>query len=89
MRFLTGTDIQREVVKIMSRTGEVMAAVAYWGAGASERTGITRKKHRNKARVICDLLSGACNPAEVEKLMKLGVQVKNFGPPPRQGLDRR
>ncbi len=78
MRFLTGTDIQREVVKIMSRTGEVMAAVAYWGDGASERTGITRKKHRNKARVICDLLSGACNPAEVEKLMKLGVQVKTL-----------
>ena len=78
MRFLTGTDIQREVVKIMSRTGEVMVAVAYWGDGASKRTGITRKKHRNNVRVICDLLSGACNPAEVEKLMKLGVQVKTL-----------
>ena len=78
MRFLTGTDIQREVVKIMSRTGEVMAAVAYWGDGASQRTGITKKKSRNKARIICDLLSGACNPAEIEKLMKLGVQVKTL-----------
>ena len=78
MRLLTGTDVHREVVRIMSRTGEVMAAVAYWGDGASERTGITRKKSRNKARVICDLLSGACNPAEIDKLMKLGVQVKTL-----------
>ena len=75
MRFLTGTEIQHEVMKIMSRTGDVTAAVAYWGEGASERTGIAKNKKRNKARIICDLLSGACNPAEIEKLMQLGVQV--------------
>ena len=78
MRFLTGTDIHREVVNIMSRTGEVMAAVAYWGSGASELTGIARKKNRKKTRIICDLLSGSCNPAEIEKLMKFGVQVKTL-----------
>ena len=43
MRFLTGTDIQRHVNKIARRTGDVRAAVAYWGKGAAERTGIARK----------------------------------------------
>ena len=75
MRFLTGTDIQHEVTNILSRSGDVMAAVAYWGEGASERTGIAKNKRRNKARIIRDLLSGACNPAEIERLMHLGVQV--------------
>lgn len=78
VRLLTGTEIQHEVANIMSRTGKVMAAVAYWGEGASERTGIARNKRRNKAQVICDLLSGACNPAEIEKLMRLDVQVKTL-----------
>ena len=78
MRFLTGTEIQHEVANIMSRTGEVMAAVAYWGEGASDRTGIAKNKKRKKARIICDLLSGACNPAEIERLMQLGVQVKTL-----------
>ena len=78
MRFLTGADIQTEVRAIASRTGEVLAAVAYWGSGASDRTALTQHDRPVNVRVICDLLSGACNPAEIEVLRKLGVTVKTL-----------
>ena len=78
MRFLTGTDIQRHVHKIARRTGDVSAAVAYWGKGAAERTGIARKRNPGRIRVICDLLSGSCNPTEIESLLELGVHVKTL-----------
>ena len=78
MRFLTGTEIQRHVKTIMSRSGNVMAAVAYWGTGAAERTGIARKRSPRKMRIICDLLSGSCNPEEIEKLMQRGIHVKTL-----------
>ena len=78
MRFLAGADIQTQVRTIASRTGEVMAAVAYWGSGAAERTGLTQHGRPASVRVICDLLSGACNPAEIEALTALGVTVKTL-----------
>ena len=78
MRFLAGADIQTQVRRIASGTGEVMAAVAYWGSGAAERTGLTEHDRPASVRVICDLLSGACNPAEIEVLTELGVSVKTL-----------
>ena len=76
MRFLAGADIQAQVRTIASRTGEVMAAVAYWGNGAAERTGLTQHDRPENVRIICDLLSGACNPDEIEALMQRGFCVK-------------
>ena len=76
MRFLTGADIQTEVKTISSRSGEVMAAVAYWGRGAIELTGLTEHEHPANVRIICDLLSGACNPDEIEALKQRGFRVK-------------
>ena len=78
MRFLSGPDIQEQVRQLTSRSGEVMAAVAYWGKGAAERTGLTDRDRSAGVRVICDLLSGACNPAEIEKLARRGVSVKTL-----------
>ena len=78
MRFLTGAGIQTQVRRIASRTGEVMAAVAYWGSGAAARTGITEHDRPESVRIICDLLSGACNPDEIEALTKLGFSVKTL-----------
>ncbi len=77
MRFLTGASIQRHVSRIVRRTADVSAAVAYWGTGAAERTGM-RKRNPGRVRVICDLLSGACNPSEIETLLGLGVQVRTL-----------
>ena len=78
MRFLAGVDIQTQVRTITSRTGEVMAAVAYWGSGAAERTGLTEHDRPASVRAICDLLSGACNPDEIETLMQLGLSVRTL-----------
>ena len=78
MRFLTGTDIQAQVRNIASRPGPLMVAVAYWGKGATELTGLAERDDPAGVRVICDLLSGACNPAEVETLARRGVNVRTL-----------
>lgn len=78
MRFLSGPDIQAQVRQLMSRPGEVMAAVAYWGKGAAQRTGLTDKDRPSCVRLICDLLSGSCNPAEIQTLADLGVSVRTL-----------
>lgn len=78
MRFLTGPEIQAEVKRMTARTGEVMAAVAYWGTGAAERTGLAYVRDAASVRIICDLLSGACKPDEIERLMNLGVCVRTL-----------
>ena len=62
MRLLAGTDIQAQVRQLASGSGEVMAAVAYWGKGAAKQTGLAQHKNPKTVRVICDLLSGSCNP---------------------------
>ena len=78
MRFLSGAEIQQQVRQLVSRAGEVSAAVAYWGKGATERTGLAENGRPETVRVICDLLSGACNPDEVETLARLGVTVRTL-----------
>lgn len=69
MRFLSDGQILEEVCKLIRQEGNVMAAVAYWGRGAKEQTGITLKKN-GSVKILCDLFSGACNPDEIEKLVK-------------------
>ena len=79
MRFLKGTEIQQQVKRLSDRSGELMAAVAYWGKDGAKLTGLKRKRECRKVRIICDLLSGSCNPSEVEELMALpGVEVKTL-----------
>ena len=78
MRFLAGTDIQAQVRRLVSGSGEVLAAVAYWGKGAAEQTGLAEHKNPEAVRVICDLLSGACNPDEIETLAHRGFSVRTL-----------
>ena len=78
MRFLTGSEIQQEVRNIMSRPGEVMAAVAYWGKHGEERTGLDRKENPQSARIICDLDHVACNPFAIEDLLTHRLPVKTL-----------
>jgi len=82
MRFLTDHKVRKHVKKIASQHSDLMAAVAYWGQGAAERTGIKHlvKNKKTKLRIICDLLSGACNPDEIEELNKtVGIRVRTLG----------
>ena len=44
MRFLTGPEIRTEAQRISRRPGKLRAAVAYWGDGAAERTGLSERE---------------------------------------------
>jgi hypothetical protein len=58
-------------------TGDICIAVAFWGLGSS--TLLLNQiggESRGRLKVLCDLMSGACNPAEIESLIRNGVKVK-------------
>ena len=76
MKFLTGDEIAREIKHLVEKRGEVRAAVAFWGSGAAEETGLASK---GKGQILCDLFSGGCNPKEIEKLMGVGLEVRTLG----------
>lgn len=78
MRFLYGDLILNEIKEVVRRSGKLSVAVAYWGEDAAEHTGIADRPDRKNVRVICDLLSGACNPSEIRRLKRLGVQVRKL-----------
>lgn len=66
--FLDGAGVTKAVRDLCSKGVPVRAAVAYWGAGAVNQLGIVTDQ---ELTVVCDLMSGGCNPGEVRKLMKL------------------
>lgn len=74
MRLLVDGHILDAVQQLVQRDGELLAAVAFWGRGAGQQTGITERAQ--PTRVLCDLLSGACNPAEIRWLQANDVEVK-------------
>lgn len=61
---------QHEISRHLTEATQIRIAVAYWGKGAAERLGIKKLRNRD-IRIVCDLLSGACNPDEVQKLIKV------------------
>jgi HKD family nuclease len=68
-RFLHGEDIQKSVVDLIEKGERVDLAVAYWGKGAIDRLNL--KSVQGKIRILCDLLSGGCNPNEIKRLLEL------------------
>ena len=76
MEFLSHNEIRDEVRRLVASNHKLYAAVAYWGAGAAGFTKIESREDRDNVHVICDLLSGACNPGEIKRLIDLGVCVK-------------
>ena len=78
MRFLVDRQILRAVKRLARHDGELLVAVAFWGRGAARQTGITERalQSAQPTRILCDLLSGACNPAEIRCLQESGVEVK-------------
>ena len=67
MRLLAGTEIHQAVNALVTRDGDVDIAVAYWGQDSVDRTSIASKRN-GRLRVICDLLSGSCNPWPIAAL---------------------
>ena len=74
MRFLTNGQILQAVRQLVGRDGELLAAVAFWGRGAAQETGVAER--RQPTKILCDLLSGSCNPTEIRLLIASGVEVK-------------
>ncbi len=74
MRFLADGQILQAVRQLADSNKELLAAVAFWGRGAGQKTGITERTA--PTRILCDLLSGACNPDEIRLLQKKGAEVK-------------
>ena len=55
-------------------------AVSYWGKGALTTTRLQERieqKNSKPIQVLCDLLSGACNPEPIEELTELAKKSKN------------
>ena len=78
MHFLYGDLIQKEIKRVVKRPGRLSVAVAYWGQGGATHTGLADRSDPEHIRVICDLLSGACNPSEIRWLKRHGVQIKKL-----------
>lgn len=80
LQFLGQDLVASEIKKLALNAKRIRLAVAFWGSNAVERLGLDTSTA--EVKVICDLYSGAVNPAEIRKLMKRnGTHVRT-----RQGL---
>ncbi len=59
---------------------DLWIAVAYWGKDAINEIGLTAKitADPKRVRVICDLMTGSCNPEPIRSLIKRDVQVRTL-----------
>lgn len=75
--FHSGADGLEWVRAKLEHGGPATLAVSSWGAGAVKALGLTdRDEHRNEVRIICNLVSGFTDPAEVQLLQHIrGVSV--------------
>lgn len=74
MQFLTEETAPVAIREILKDATLAKIAVAFWGDGAVARLGIGR--NGLKAKVICNLQSGACNPIEIRRLLALKPNIE-------------
>jgi hypothetical protein len=72
--FLSGSDIRNRIIELVADSNKMDCAVAFWGRGASEL--FASRSPKLRIRIICDLMSGACNPIVIRDLLSIGVQIK-------------
>lgn len=56
---------------------KIIMCVAFWGKGATERLKLY-DIDPSKITIICDLRSGSCSFEEIEKILKLEIQIKTL-----------
>lgn len=66
--FVAGGDILKQVRDLLTMADHADLAVAFWGKGAAEMLQLNATK---QTRIICDALSGGCNPTELRTLFEL------------------
>lgn len=74
MRLLTEEAAPTAIREMLRSAPFTKLAVAFWGIDAVRRLGIGRDGF--KAKIICNLESGACNPAEIRQLLALPQHVE-------------
>jgi hypothetical protein len=67
LKFLDDETLLCSVTKLIEDGERADLAVAYWGRGAIDKLGIQSTK---PMRILCDLLSGGCNPREIKKFLE-------------------
>jgi PLD-like domain len=72
LKFIEGDELVSEFHAVASLDGSEIA-VAFWGKGAAAELKLTTS---NCSRIICNLQSGACDPDEVQKMKKLGFNLR-------------
>ena len=72
--FLSGSAIRNRIIELVADSNKMDCAVAFWGRGASEL--FASRSPTLRIRIICDLMSGACNPIVIRELLSIGAQVK-------------
>jgi hypothetical protein len=73
--FLSGEEIITAIKQCLRDSKQADFAVAYWGKGAIER--LSLDKINMAVRILCDLRSLACNPYELEKLLRPPFELKS------------
>ena len=72
--FLHGAALSAQIGEV-TRGAHARCAVAYWGDGAFD-TLFADRADATTAQVVCDLTGGSTNPAEIERLIERGLEVK-------------
>jgi len=77
MKFLTEQTAPPLIIEALQLATSAKLAVAFWGDGAVARLGIGQS--HLEVEIICNLESGACNPAEIRRLVAMtpAVQIRS------------
>lgn len=73
LKFLDEKAARIVIAKRVADSRRCRLAVAFWGAGAADRLGLSERSA--ETLVICNLAMGGTNPAEIEALLSLGIKV--------------
>jgi hypothetical protein len=76
VEFLSGSDVLAKLSRVLKDSGGADLAVAFWGTKATETLGIGSAS--GPVRVLCDAYSGACNPGELAKLLRMKVHLRTW-----------
>jgi hypothetical protein len=72
MPILSGPEAHKIIHANLSRCKWARVAVAFWGEGAIEKLGLeAAAKRKADIEVVCDLMSGGCNPLVIRRLRSL------------------
>lgn len=71
--FIQSADYEARIKELIKDSSDVRIAVAFWGQGAQD---LLKCRQKNASvKIICNLLSGATNPAPIRELMNADMVV--------------